>query len=382
MKKKSAVTIITCLALFCSAQISNAQEKAEPPTLGVQIPGLEYATILAPKGGFIDIPWLAQYISAIAQYLFGISFVAAAVMIVYGGFLLIVGSATPAIKRGKEIIRDALIGLLVLIGSYIILQTVNPETLALKALKVPVVKNIPAEEGDAPAVVQEQKKSVPQGGSVNQGQENPMPSSGSFKFPEAVCRAYETSKGSGQLCKNLCDGCKPIANLPPPPPDMAQPSDLAWSPPNSPGLKSSAWVRKEVVAHLVAAGQAAQNWPGGPYTILLKEGYRPFKNQVIGACQIYCGGEGVVGDNVATPGGSNHGAGVAIDLELWKDKTKLTTAGRKSTQTKDTTKENAKLLQDIMSSVGFVRYCSEVWHFEWGTDSFGKRSKNCPWPPE
>ena len=85
---------------------------------------------------------------------------------------------------------------------------------------------------------------------------------------------------------------------------------------------------------------------------------------------------------MATPGGSNHGAGVAIDLELWKDKTKLTTAGRKSTQTKDTTKENAKLLQDIMSSVGFVRYCSEVWHFEWGTDSFGKRSKNCPWPPE
>ena len=92
---------------------------------------------------------------------FGISFVAAAVMIVYGGFLLIVGSATPAIKRGKEIIRDALIGLLVLIGSYIILQTVNPETLALKALKVPVVKNIPAEEGDAPAVVQEQKERSP-----------------------------------------------------------------------------------------------------------------------------------------------------------------------------------------------------------------------------
>ena len=61
----------------------------------------------------------------------------------------------------KEIIRDALIGLLVLIGSYIILQTVNPETLALKALKVPVVKNIPAEEGDAPAVVQEQKRAFP-----------------------------------------------------------------------------------------------------------------------------------------------------------------------------------------------------------------------------
>ncbi len=136
MKKKSAVTIITCLALFCSAQISNAQEKAEPPTLGVQIPGLEFATVLYPKGGFLDVPWLSQYIAAIAQYLFGISFVAAAIMIVYGGFLLIVGSATPAIKRGKEIIRDAILGLLILIGSYLILQVVNPETLTLAPLKI------------------------------------------------------------------------------------------------------------------------------------------------------------------------------------------------------------------------------------------------------
>lgn len=345
-----------------------AQEKAQPPTMGVPIPGLEYATILVPKEGFIDIPWLAQYIYAFAQYLFGISVVAAAVMIVYGGFLLIVGSAAPAIQRGKEIIRDALIGLIILLGAYTILQTVNPETLTLKAIKIPVVERISAEESDAPADIQEQAMAV-------------LPS-GSFKFPKPVCRAYETSPGSGPLCKSLCDGCEPVANLPPAPPEMAQPGDLAWSPPNSPGLKKSAWVRKEVISPLVAAGKAAQNWPGGPYTILLLEGYRPFKNQVKGACMVYCSGEGVVGVNVGTPGGSMHGAGVAIDIELWKGEKKLTTAGKVSTQTKDTTQENAKLLQDIMASVGFVRYCAEIWHFEWGTDNTIGRSKNCPWPPK
>ncbi|MBU1908283.1 hypothetical protein KKF59_04140 [Patescibacteria group bacterium] len=110
------------------------------PSLNVPIPNLEFATILQPTQGILEIPFLAQYIAAAAQYLVGISIIAAAIMIVYGGFLYITGNIAPTITRGKEIIRDAIIGLVIILGSYTILTTINPETLTLKALGVKIVK--------------------------------------------------------------------------------------------------------------------------------------------------------------------------------------------------------------------------------------------------
>lgn len=112
------------------------QTPALVPELNVKIPGLTFATTLGEDKGYLTIPFFAQYISAIYKFLIVASAIAAAIMIVYGGFLYIAGGAVPQIKRGREIIVDAIIGLLLILGVYVILNTVNPELLNLQPLRV------------------------------------------------------------------------------------------------------------------------------------------------------------------------------------------------------------------------------------------------------
>lgn len=109
------------------------------PVLNVPIPGLQLAGDLKETGGIIRIPFLAQYISAAYQYLAGITVLAAAVMIVYGGFLYILGTTVSNIDRGKRYVVDAVTGLVLLLGSYTILAVIDPRLVSLKGVDVIVI---------------------------------------------------------------------------------------------------------------------------------------------------------------------------------------------------------------------------------------------------
>lgn len=76
---------------------------------------------------------LGDYIQIVYRYLVGIAGLVAAVLIIRGGFQYITsaGDATK-IAGAKESIGSALIGLLLVLGSYVILNTVNPELVNLK----------------------------------------------------------------------------------------------------------------------------------------------------------------------------------------------------------------------------------------------------------
>jgi hypothetical protein len=117
-------------------------EKPVIPELNVKIPGLTFSDQLRQVGSVISVPFLAQYISAIYIYLVGLAAVAAAIMIVYGGFLYIVGSSGVQVQQGKTVIVDAVIGLLLILGIYTILAVINPDLLKLNALNLPVVKSL------------------------------------------------------------------------------------------------------------------------------------------------------------------------------------------------------------------------------------------------
>lgn len=105
------------------------------PRLGVPIPGL---SLSAPteSSGQISIPFLVEYINGVYRYLVGIVLVVAVVMVVYGGFRYLVGASYGEINRGKEIIRDAIVGMLIVLGAYVILQTVNPATTSFSVLSL------------------------------------------------------------------------------------------------------------------------------------------------------------------------------------------------------------------------------------------------------
>lgn len=115
------------------------------PQLAVPIPGV---TITAPtqnSDGTISVPYLAQYISGIYRYLLGISTIVAIIMVIYGGFLYLLASTGIQVASGKTIIQDALIGLVVLYGSYFILWNVNPDLVSLRPITLRSVRSLPLE---------------------------------------------------------------------------------------------------------------------------------------------------------------------------------------------------------------------------------------------
>lgn len=122
-----------------------SQPETLVPTLNVPIPGLQFASGLPTVSGKIQSPFLAQYISAIYSYALGITVLAAAVMIIYGGLKYLVGSSIASISGGKEIIINAIIGLFLMFGAWTLLGSLNPATITPKTLDVQIVQKVPDE---------------------------------------------------------------------------------------------------------------------------------------------------------------------------------------------------------------------------------------------
>lgn len=93
-----------------------------------------------PIGTVKTVRGFRGFVATIFQYILSIAATAAAVMFVWGGFRYIFGTAIGSIQRGKEIMIDASVGLLLVLGAYTILQTISPQTLTLKQLEVKMIK--------------------------------------------------------------------------------------------------------------------------------------------------------------------------------------------------------------------------------------------------
>ncbi|MFH1973626.1 MAG: pilin [Patescibacteria group bacterium] len=113
-----------------------------PPTLGVSIPGLTFASKIFEREGYVEIPFLAQYIAAASAYLSIVGILAAAVMVVYGGFRYITGSTVQNIQKGKEILIDSIVGMVLVLGAVTILKTINPRTITLEAIRIETIDAI------------------------------------------------------------------------------------------------------------------------------------------------------------------------------------------------------------------------------------------------
>lgn len=114
------------------------------PELQIKIPGLNLAstnTILTEwrdDGSYkIEIPWIAQYIKAIYDYGLSIAGILAALVLMGGGLLwLMSGGEAGKITQAKELISGSLIGLAILLCSYIILTEINPNLTKLGSIKI------------------------------------------------------------------------------------------------------------------------------------------------------------------------------------------------------------------------------------------------------
>jgi len=86
---------------------------------------------------------IGEYIQAIYNYAIGIVGILAAVVLMFGGVIwLTAGGSQEKVKEAKAWIGASLSGLILLLGSYMILNTINPDLVSFKELYVPKVEKI------------------------------------------------------------------------------------------------------------------------------------------------------------------------------------------------------------------------------------------------
>lgn len=134
------------------------------PKLEVDIPTLQPFTTKGMEKpdaeGNIYIPFIGQYIVGIYKWALLVAGIIATVMIILGGFTYLTsgGDATRA-GEGKERIGAAIFGLILLLGSYMLLYLLNPDLVQFKSLKINVIARI--DLADNPEVMKDPIDSPP-----------------------------------------------------------------------------------------------------------------------------------------------------------------------------------------------------------------------------
>lgn len=141
MRLSKKIFIILTLSFICGTQIilpliAHAADDTfhlvfTPPCMDLGIAGLTSCT--EPKT-------LQEYIVRIYQFALGISGVTAVGMIVYGAITIITKSENIVAKsEGRQIIQDALWGVVLLFASFLLLKTINPELVKLKEPEASII---------------------------------------------------------------------------------------------------------------------------------------------------------------------------------------------------------------------------------------------------
>ncbi len=124
MKKSLFLIFLFCLLLFPT--ISNASDTNL---------NLDYPTITIPGVGEITLSLdmeLNTLIAWLYYFIIGIAGISAFVMLVWGGVEWMTSAGNPSkITSAKDRMTSALLGLLIILASWLILQVINPELVIL-----------------------------------------------------------------------------------------------------------------------------------------------------------------------------------------------------------------------------------------------------------
>lgn len=130
--------ILCTVGIFSPVEVyAQAAGKYYAPQLEVDIPGLDFSkNPVVLSNTAIQVPFFGAYVAAIYRNLIGVSIIAAAVMIVYGGVKYIVASSISSVQSGKEIIADAIVGMFLVISAFTILNALNPALIQPKPVEL------------------------------------------------------------------------------------------------------------------------------------------------------------------------------------------------------------------------------------------------------
>lgn len=129
-----------------SSQVSpecNITDVKKAIRLSIYIPGV--TVMLADETGTKHpyVQSMACFIADIYRYLAGVAGILAVVMMIYGGIKYTVSFGNPStLQDARDTVSSAMIGLALVLGTYVILNFINP---ALTSLKVPYLSDIKGE---------------------------------------------------------------------------------------------------------------------------------------------------------------------------------------------------------------------------------------------
>ncbi len=174
------------------------------PVLQVDIgdTSIQFDPVKCSAGTDCEIPWLAQYIKVIFQYLVGLAAIASAAVILFGGFVWLTSFGSPEkVKQAKDYIVGAFVGLFLALFSYLILFIVNPNLVNFKPFSILSVSPL-----SAPAWT----FSGSTGGSSSVGSGGV--GSGNGIVGDYDFSRYATSGTHAQRLRDLVAGMGPITN--------------------------------------------------------------------------------------------------------------------------------------------------------------------------
>ena len=123
MSKKTTIFILTAVFLFLSFSVSSVCLAEGKYKLLESIPGIT------------ETPSLSTYVGGMVKVGIVTAAILAVVMIVIAGFMYITaGGNTGTVEKAKEYIWGAIIGLLIAVSYYLILNTINPKLINIENL--------------------------------------------------------------------------------------------------------------------------------------------------------------------------------------------------------------------------------------------------------
>ncbi len=135
------VSGLVILAALITAQVSFAAPLPYQPL--APLPGIGDGTTAGTQAAN-NLP---LYLVAMFKFIIGLAAVMAVVQITIGGIQYMSTDAIGGKSDGKERINQAILGLLLAIGAYLILYTVNPKTLEFKFDVAPATTQAPQTTG-------------------------------------------------------------------------------------------------------------------------------------------------------------------------------------------------------------------------------------------
>jgi len=163
--KKIFLVSILCGALFSPLFFVQAQEDPAPdvgastpkispaidfPKLSVKLPGLNFDKAVCTATECSN-NWLAKYIQALYEYGIGIIGILAVITMMIGGIVWVTAAGNDQrIGEAKKWIGGSLMGVLIALTSYVVLNMVNPALTKLSPIKIDTVAKIDLDDFEEP----------------------------------------------------------------------------------------------------------------------------------------------------------------------------------------------------------------------------------------